>query len=144
MGKFLLEFSEKQRKYRSRICFILNKVMALESWRAAADGEESLRLGIGRLLEDDGVKRQFSFDTVVTIPTEDPSIIAAAASSSTSAGQEKSSDVLWAVWLSLDPRTSELRPYPSEVAHVLEGAWHRGDDCVDLGNFFRGAVVHLR
>merc|ERR1712194_301526 len=27
---------------------------------------------------------------------------------------------------------------------VLEGAWHRGDDCVDLGNFFRGAVVHLR
>jgi len=49
----------------------------------------------------------------------------------------------WVTWLSVDPRSSRLDPYPLDYIRLLETAWHAGDNKVDLGAAFFGASVQM-
>eukprot|EP00913_Durusdinium_trenchii_P030426 g28501.t1 len=49
----------------------------------------------------------------------------------------------WVVWVSVDPRSGHITPYPKEVSQTLELALQRGDATVSLGDRFFGATVEL-
>jgi len=49
----------------------------------------------------------------------------------------------WVTWLSVDPRSSRLDPYPADYIRLLEAAWQSGDSSVDLGVAFFGASVQM-
>lgn len=44
-------------------------------------------------------------------------------------------------WVSLDPRTAEIHPYPAEVSKLIEASYQRREDHVFLGEAFRSARV---
>jgi len=50
----------------------------------------------------------------------------------------------WVAWVSLDPHTAQIEPYPGPVARVLEGGHRIGAEEVELGEQFFGATVHFR
>jgi len=265
--RFLLDFDERQRKYRSRVCAVLTRLLCFDSWRAAARTDASLRAGAREVVTDtdattvvaepdavavdlpgaaadamahgaagaiyvrvvaghglvsagscgsdayvrvtvDGRTRQTeviddcldprweaapfvlevpSFDAVVQFdvlhndfvkdiplgslalavvdmrgyakPSTRHSLTGvehgeleleiAFASAGTRPSHDGSTaaaapDEPWAVWVSVDPRNSQLLPYTGEVAGALEDAWWRGDSCVELGGALSGALVELR
>eukprot|EP00927_Polykrikos_kofoidii_P061783 TRINITY_DN56611_c0_g1_i1.p1 TRINITY_DN56611_c0_g1~~TRINITY_DN56611_c0_g1_i1.p1 ORF type:complete len:411 (+),score=55.63 TRINITY_DN56611_c0_g1_i1:80-1312(+) len=47
-------------------------------------------------------------------------------------------------WVSVDPRTGEISPYPSPISTKIEMAWQRNEESVMLGADFFDATVHLR
>lgn len=49
----------------------------------------------------------------------------------------------WVVWVSIDPRSGQIFPYPKEVSQLLELGLKRGDAAVSLGDSFFGATVEL-
>mmetsp|Transcript_55012 Transcript_55012/g.103064 ORF Transcript_55012/g.103064 Transcript_55012/m.103064 type:complete len:356 (-) Transcript_55012:284-1351(-) len=49
----------------------------------------------------------------------------------------------WLLWVSIDPRTGHIIPYPREVSRLLEAAHRRGDSSVELGSRFFDAQVEL-
>ncbi|CAE6972004.1 lgrC, partial [Symbiodinium sp. CCMP2456] len=53
------------------------------------------------------------------------------------------SNLTWLLWISIDPRSGNIIPYPKEVSRLLEAARQRGDACVSLGSRFFDAHVEL-
>jgi len=49
----------------------------------------------------------------------------------------------WVAWVSIDPRSARLMPYPAQVAQRLEIAWQAQETCVELGESFYDARVEL-
>uniref|UniRef100_A0A7S4RB00 RING-type domain-containing protein n=1 Tax=Alexandrium monilatum TaxID=311494 RepID=A0A7S4RB00_9DINO len=83
-----------------------------------------------------------------------PAVEATAAASSGATGGDAVSSGLstvnasheaerWALWVSIDPRTGRVMPYPAEVARQLEVAQNRGESTVTLGAAFFNATVHM-
>lgn len=47
----------------------------------------------------------------------------------------------WCAWVSVDPRTGDVVPYPRSQARRIEAAWQEQKESVYLGSDFHGATV---
>jgi hypothetical protein len=139
--EFLLDVNDQSRKHRSRVAALLTRLLgSTDGWRTAAKADCTLQARIEDLVVDinephRGVSRQTSTASsfpVKTASADDTGLLR-------SNGEDR-----WVTWFSVDPRCSQLVPYPVKVIHCLEAAWHKGDDSIQLGDMFFGATIQLR
>jgi len=138
--EFLLDVNKQSRKHQSRVAALLRRLLASDGWRRAAKADCTLQARIEDLVVNiDGPCRSLSrqTSTASSFPMKSASV-------DDKTLLRRNDEDRWVTWFSVDPRCSQLVPYPVKVMQFLEATWHKGDDSVQLGDMFFGATITFK